>query len=70
MSNEQDQTFVQRALPDAVRSLVKVLPTLCAPEALIVGKELKSLFALDSVTRKSGGLTVPTCHMRRYGTKI
>jgi uncharacterized protein len=38
MSNEQDQTFVQRALPDAVRSLVDVLPTLRAQEALIVGE--------------------------------
>ncbi len=38
MSNEQDQNFVQRALPDAVRSLVDVLPTLRAQEALIVGE--------------------------------
>ncbi len=38
MSNEQDQHFVQRALPDAVRSLVDVLPTLRAQEALIVGE--------------------------------
>ncbi len=38
MSNEQDQNFVQRALPDAVRSLVEVLPTLRAQEALIVGE--------------------------------
>lgn len=38
MSNEQDQNFVQRALPDSVRSLVNVLPTLRAQEALIVGE--------------------------------
>lgn len=38
MSNEQDQNFVQRALPDAVRSLVEVLPTLRAQEALVVGE--------------------------------
>lgn len=38
MSNEQDQNFVQRAMPDAVRSLVDVLPTLRAQEALIVGE--------------------------------
>lgn len=38
MSNEQDQNFVKRALPDAVRSLVEVLPTLRTQEALIVGE--------------------------------
>ena len=38
MSNEQDQNFVQRALPDSVRSLVNVLPTLRTQEALIVGE--------------------------------
>jgi DNA helicase HerA-like ATPase len=38
MSNEQDQHFVQRALPDAVRSLIDTLPTLRAQEALIVGE--------------------------------
>ena len=38
MSNEQDQHFVQRALPDAVKSLVDSLPTLRAQEALIVGE--------------------------------
>lgn len=38
MSNEQDQHFVQRALPDGVRSLIEVLPTLRAQEALIVGE--------------------------------
>lgn len=38
MSNEQDQHFVQRALPDGVRSLIDVLPTLRAQEALIVGE--------------------------------
>jgi len=38
MSNEQDQHFVQRALPDGVRSLVDVLPTLRAQEALVVGE--------------------------------
>lgn len=38
MSNEQDQTFVQRALPDSVRSLVNVLPTLRTQEALVVGE--------------------------------
>ncbi|CAH0354243.1 ATP-binding protein [Aquabacterium sp. CECT 9606] len=38
MSNEQDQHFVQRALPDAVRSLIDSLPTLRSQEALIVGE--------------------------------
>ncbi len=38
MSNEQDQNFVQRALPDSVRSLVKVLSTLRTQEALVVGE--------------------------------
>ena len=38
MSNQQDQQFVQRALPDAVRSLIDSLPTLRAQEALIVGE--------------------------------
>ena len=38
MSNEQDQNFVQRALPDSVRSLVSVLPTLRTQEALVVGE--------------------------------
>lgn len=38
MSNEQDQHFVQRALPDSVRSLVNVLPTLRSQEALVVGE--------------------------------
>lgn len=38
MSNEQDQHFVQRALPDAVRGLIDTLPTLRAQEALIVGE--------------------------------
>ncbi len=38
MSNEQDQNFVRRALPDGVRSLVDVLPTLRSQEALVVGE--------------------------------
>lgn len=38
MSNEHDQNFVQRALPDGVRSLVNVLPTLRSQEALVVGE--------------------------------
>ena len=38
MNNEQDQNFVQRALPDSVRSLVSVLPTLRTQEALVVGE--------------------------------
>ncbi len=38
MSNDQDQNFVQRALPDSVRSLVNVLPTLRTQEALVVGE--------------------------------
>ena len=38
MSNEQDQNFVRRALPDSVRSLVSVLPTLRTQEALVVGE--------------------------------
>jgi uncharacterized protein len=38
MSNEQDQNFVKRALPDGARSLVDVLPTLRSQEALVVGE--------------------------------
>ena len=38
MSNERDQNFVQRALPDSVRSLVNVLSTLRTQEALVVGE--------------------------------
>ena len=38
MSNDQDQQFVRRALPDGVRSLVDVLPTLRSQEALVVGE--------------------------------
>ena len=38
MSNEQDQNFVRRALPDAARSLVDVLPTLRTQEAVVVGE--------------------------------
>ncbi len=38
MSNEQDQQFVRRALPDTVRSLVDTLPALRKREALVVGE--------------------------------
>lgn len=38
MSNEQDQQFVRRALPDSVRSLVDALPALRTREALVVGE--------------------------------
>ena len=38
MSNEQDQNFVKRALPDSVRSIVNVLSTLRTQEALVVGE--------------------------------
>ena len=38
MSNEQDQNFVRRALPDNVKSLVDALPTLRTREALAVGQ--------------------------------
>jgi DNA helicase HerA-like ATPase len=38
MSNEQDQNFVQRALPDNVKSLVNALATLRTREALVVGE--------------------------------
>lgn len=38
MSNEQDQNFVKRALPDGVRSLVDILPTLRSQEAIVVGE--------------------------------
>jgi len=38
MSNERDQNFVQRALPDSVRSLVSILPTLRTQEGLVVGE--------------------------------
>jgi hypothetical protein len=38
MSNEQDQNFVRRALPDNVKSLVDALATLRTREALVVGQ--------------------------------
>lgn len=38
MSNEQDQNFVQRAMPDSLHSLINVLPTLRTQEALVVGE--------------------------------
>lgn len=38
MSNEQDQQFVQKALPDSVKSLVDTLPALRTREALVVGE--------------------------------
>jgi DNA helicase HerA-like ATPase len=38
MSNEQDQNFVKRALPDAVTSLVDALPAMRTQEAIIVGQ--------------------------------
>jgi len=38
MSNEQDQHFVRRALPDTVKSLVEALPALRTREALVVGE--------------------------------
>ena len=38
MTNDPDQNFVRKALPDSVRSLVNVLPTLRTREALVVGE--------------------------------
>lgn len=38
MSNEQDQQFVQKALPDSVKSLVEALSALRTREALVVGE--------------------------------
>ena len=38
MNNKSDQEFVQRALPDSVRGLVDMLPTLRTQEALAVGE--------------------------------
>ena len=38
LSNEQDQNFVKRALPDSSRSLVDALPTLRTGEAIAVGE--------------------------------
>ena len=38
MSNEQDQNFVRKALPDSVKSLVDALPALRTREALVVGE--------------------------------
>jgi DNA helicase HerA-like ATPase len=38
MSNEQDQNFVKRALPDAVTSLVDALPAMRTQEAIIAGQ--------------------------------
>jgi DNA helicase HerA-like ATPase len=38
MSNEADQHFVSKALPDSVRSLVNALPALRTREGLVVGE--------------------------------
>lgn len=38
MSNEADQNFVKRALPDGIRSVVDALPALRAQEGLVVGE--------------------------------
>lgn len=38
MNNESDQSFVQRALPDSIRGLADMLPTLRTQEALAVGE--------------------------------
>ena len=38
MTNDQDQKFVKRALPDSVSSFVNSLPTLRTQEALVVGE--------------------------------
>lgn len=38
MSNDADQAFVKRALPDGVRTLVDELPALRSQEALVVGE--------------------------------
>lgn len=38
MSNEDDQQFVRKSLPDSVKSLVDALPALRTQEALIVGE--------------------------------
>jgi len=38
MSNEQDQTFVQRALPESALGFLATLPALRAQEAIVVGE--------------------------------
>lgn len=38
MSNDQDQQFVRRALPDSLKSLTDALPSLRTQEAIIVGE--------------------------------
>lgn len=38
MSNEADQNFVRRALPDGIQSAVDILPALRSQEALVVGE--------------------------------
>jgi len=38
MSNEADQNYVRKALPDSVKSLVETLPALRNKEALVVGE--------------------------------
>ena len=38
MTNDQDQNFVRRALPDSVSSFVNILPILRTQEALVVGE--------------------------------
>lgn len=38
MSNQQDQNFVQRALPDSLHNLANMLPALRTQEALVVGE--------------------------------
>jgi DNA helicase HerA-like ATPase len=38
MSNQEDQNYVKRALPDSVQSMVDTLPALRSREALVVGE--------------------------------
>ena len=63
MSNEQDQHFVQRALPDSVRSLVDALPTLRTREALVVGEgtsvPVRMLFDLIPESRRPRSSDIP-----------
>ena len=63
MSNEQDQHFVQRALPESVRSLVDALPTLRTREALVVGEgtsvPVRMLFNRIPESRRPRSADVP-----------
>lgn len=63
MSNEQDQRFVRRTLPEGAKSLIDMLPTLRTREALIVGEgtsvPVRVLFDEIPEEKRPGSADVP-----------